>query len=66
MRTKLNIDDVFYNQPDELAGVHQETALLRKRLKALIERERARWLTLLGGSELDHEQIPRRHSGLEG
>ena len=64
MRTTLNIDDDLYAQAVELTGVHEKTALLREGLKALIERESARRLALLGGSEPDIEQIPRRQSGL--
>ncbi|MEE9356023.1 MAG: type II toxin-antitoxin system VapB family antitoxin [Methylococcaceae bacterium] len=62
MRTTLNIDDDLYAKAVELSGVHEKTALLRESLKALIERESARRLALLGGSEPDLKQIPRRQS----
>ncbi len=62
MRTTLNIDDVLYNQAVELTGIHEKTALLREGLKALIERESARRLALLGGSEPELEPIQRRQS----
>ena len=64
MRTTLNIDDDLYTKAVELTGVHEKTALVREGLKALIERESAQRLALLGGSEADLEQISRRHSGL--
>ncbi len=64
MRTTLNIDDDLYAKAVELTGVHEKTALLREGLKALIERESAQRLALLGGSELDIEQVPRRQSAL--
>jgi Arc/MetJ family transcription regulator len=64
MRTTLNIDDDLYAKAVELTGVHEKTALLREGLKALIERESAQRLALLGGSEPNLEQIPRRQSGL--
>lgn len=64
MRTTLNIDDALYAKAVELTGVHEKTALLREGLKALIERESTLRLALLGGSEPDLEQIPRRQSGL--
>ena len=64
MRTTINIDDDLYAKAVELTGVHEKTALLREGLKALIERESAQRLALLGGSEPDIEQIPRRQSGL--
>jgi Arc/MetJ family transcription regulator len=60
MRTTLNIDDALYAQAVDLTGIHEKTALLREGLKALIERESARRLALLGGSEPELEQIPRR------
>ena len=62
MRTTLNIDDTLYSKAVELTGIHEKTALMREGLKALIERESARRLALLGGSEPELEQIPRRPS----
>ena len=62
MRTTLNIDDNLYAKAVELTGVHEKTALLREGLKALIERESARRLALLGGSEPDTKLTPRRRS----
>jgi Arc/MetJ family transcription regulator len=64
MRTTLNIDDTLYSQAVELTGIHEKTALLREGLKALIERESARRLALLGGSKSELEHIPRRRSEL--
>ncbi len=60
MRTTVNIDDDLYAKAVELTGVHEKTALLRESLKALIERESARRLALLGGSEPKLEAVPRR------
>lgn len=60
MRTTLNIDDDLYVQAVELTGVHEKTALVRESLYALIERESAKRLALLGGSEPDLMPIPRR------
>jgi Arc/MetJ family transcription regulator len=62
MRTTLNIDDDLYAQAVELTGVHEKTALVRESLHALIERESAKRLALLGGSEPDLVPIPRRQS----
>lgn len=64
MRATLNIDDALYTQAVDLTGIHEKTALLREGLKALIERESARRLALLGASEPEIEQIPRRRSDL--
>lgn len=62
MRTTLNIDDALYAKAVELTGVHEKTALLKEGLKALIERESARRLAFLGGSEPDLQPAPRRQS----
>jgi Arc/MetJ family transcription regulator len=63
MRTTLNIDDALYEQAVALTGIHEKTALVRESLKALIERESARRLACLGGSEPQLDDIPRRRSG---
>lgn len=62
MRTTLNIDDDLYAQAVKLTGVKEKTALLRESLKALIERESARRLAALGGSEPNLKSVPRRQS----
>ncbi len=59
MRTTLNIDDQLYEEAVRLTGVKEKTALLRESLKALIQRESARRLAQLGGSEAKLEPIPR-------
>ena len=62
MRTTLNIDDDLLQRARDLSGVQEKTALIREGLKALIERESARRLARLGGSEPELEPIPRRRS----
>jgi len=64
MRTTLNIDDDLYAKAVELTGMREKTALMREGLKALIERESALRLALLGGTEPDIELVSRRQSGL--
>lgn len=64
MRTTLNIDDALLAEAIQLTGIQEKTALLREGLKALIERESARRLAALGGSEPQLEAIARRQSGL--
>lgn len=66
MRTTLNIDNELYAKAVALTGIHEKTALLRESLKALIERESARRLAMLGGSEPELEAMPRRQSDLPG
>lgn len=65
MRTTLNIDDELIQKAQSLSGVREKTALVREGLKALIERESARRLARLGGSEPDLEPIPRRRTGAD-
>lgn len=60
MRTTLNIDDQLLEQARRLTGVSEKTALVREGLRALIERESARRLARLGGSEPQLESTPRR------
>ncbi len=62
MRTTLNLDDELLHQAFELTGIAEKAALIRESLKALIERESARRLALLGGSEPQLEAPPRRRS----
>ncbi len=59
MRTTLNIDDELFEEAARLTGVKEKTALLRKSLLALIERESSRRLAELGGSEPQLNEIPR-------
>lgn len=65
MRTTLNLDDELLQNAIELTGIGEKTALLRESLKALIERESARRLARLGGSEPDLDNTPRRRTADE-
>lgn len=60
MRTTVTVDDELVARAAELTGVTEKSALLRESLKALIERESARRLARLGGSEPQIKDIPRR------
>jgi len=60
MRTTLNIDDQLYEEAVRLTGVKEKTALLKESLKALIQRESAKRLSQLAGSEPQLEDISRR------
>jgi Arc/MetJ family transcription regulator len=64
MRTTLAIDDVLLNQAQVLTGLKEKSSLVREALKALIERESARRLALLGGSESALQAAPRRRPSL--
>jgi len=62
MRTTVNIDDELLKQAQELSGIEERATLLREGLIALIERESARRLAALGGTEKGLRPIPRRRS----
>jgi len=64
MRTTLNIDDQLLEDAQRLTGISEKTALVREGLRALIERESARRLARLGGSEPQLKPVPRRRSNL--
>ena len=51
MRTTLTLDDEAVAKAQALTGLKEKSALVREALKALIERESARRLARLGGSE---------------
>jgi Arc/MetJ family transcription regulator len=60
MRTTLAIDDELLARAQFMTGIKEKSALVREALKALIERESARRLALLGGTEPDLKLTPRR------
>ncbi len=51
MRTTLAIDDDLLAKAQAYTGLSEKSTLVREALKALIEREAARRLARLGGSE---------------
>lgn len=62
MSTALVIDEKLLAEAQRLTGLKEQTELVREALSALIERESARKLAKLGGSEPDLADIPRRRS----
>ncbi|MDE0030851.1 MAG: type II toxin-antitoxin system VapB family antitoxin [Deltaproteobacteria bacterium] len=60
MRTTLNIDDELLARARELTNITTKPALIREALRALVERESARRLAKLGGSQPDLQPVPRR------
>ena len=60
MRTTLTLDDELLDRAQKFTGLNEKTALVREALKALIERESARRLALLGGTMPEFEAAPRR------
>lgn len=62
MRTTVNLDDELLDEARRITGMDGRTALIHEGLRALIERESARRLARLGGSEAKLRPVPRRRS----
>jgi Arc/MetJ family transcription regulator len=62
MRTTINLDDQLLTEAQRITGMKERTALIHEGLRALIERESARRLARLGGSDPRLQTIPRRRS----
>ena len=62
MRTTLNIDDHILKKASKLTGISEKTTLVRLGLEALVSKESAKRLALLGASEKALKNIPRRKS----
>jgi Arc/MetJ family transcription regulator len=62
VRTTVAIDDALLEEARELTGIKEMPALVREGLTALVQREAARRLALLGGTVPDAQHIPRRRS----
>ena len=65
MRTTINLDDDLLETASRLTGITDRTPLIRESLKAIIARESARRLALLGGSMPDFEVPPRRRPAVD-
>jgi Arc/MetJ family transcription regulator len=62
MRTTIVLDDELLAKSQELTNVQEKSSLVREALKALIERESAKRLASLGGSEPQLTAISRRQT----
>lgn len=62
VRTTIALDDELVAKAQAFTGLQEKSALVREALKALIQRESARRLARLGGTEPDLEPIPRRQA----
>ncbi len=60
MRTTVTLDDKLLNDAEEMTGIKERSALIREALTALVQREAARRLARLGGSQPGIKPIPRR------
>jgi len=62
MRTTVNLEDELFDQAQRLLGVTERSAVLREALHALIQRESAQRLALLGGTQKQLKEIARRRA----
>jgi len=62
MRTTITLDDELLARAKHYTGVEETSALVREALKALVQREAARRLARLGGTEPDLVAPPRRQT----
>jgi hypothetical protein len=63
MRTTVTLDDALLSRAQTLSGVSDRATLLKEALCALIERESARRLARLGGTERKLKAVRRRRDG---
>ncbi len=63
MRTTISIDDALFAKATKLAGPMDRSAMVSAGLKALIERESAKRLARLGGTQTQLKAAPRRRAG---
>ncbi|HUP17313.1 MAG TPA: type II toxin-antitoxin system VapB family antitoxin [Acidimicrobiia bacterium] len=62
MRTTLNLREDLVEEARQATGIDEKTALVHAGLKALVDREKARRLAALGGSEPGLAQPRRRRA----
>lgn len=64
MRTTIVLDDELLAKAQALTSLSEKSSLVKEALRALIERESAKRLANLGGSEPQLDAIPRRQTTL--
>jgi Arc/MetJ family transcription regulator len=62
MRTTLTLDDDLLLKAQQVSGLTERGALMREALLALVQRESAKRLAALGGTEPQLQAVPRRQS----
>ena len=62
MRTTITLDDELLAKAHEMTGVAERSTLIHNGLRLLVQREAARRLILLGGSDPTASIPPRRRS----
>jgi Arc/MetJ family transcription regulator len=62
MRTTITLNDELVSEAQSYAGIREKSALIELVLKSYVQREAARRLALLGGSDPSAKAAPRRRS----
>jgi Arc/MetJ family transcription regulator len=62
MRTTLVLDDELLAKAQAYTGLQEKSAVVREALTALVQREAARRLARLGGTQPNFRLPPRRRS----
>ena len=62
MRTTITFEDAILAKAQAYTGIKEKSALVNKALEALVAREAARQLSLLGGTEPKVKSAPRRRA----
>jgi Arc/MetJ family transcription regulator len=60
MRTTISLDDELLAAAQEYTGLKEKSAIVRLALEALVQREAARRLAAMGGTDPELKDIPRR------
>lgn len=60
VRANVAVDEELLEKARRITGIEDRTDLVHTGLRALIQRESARWLARLGGSEPGLQQVHRR------
>jgi len=64
MGSTVTLDDDLLDQAHKISGLTQRSQLLKEALLALVQRERAHRLALLGGTQPQLQAVSRRQSAL--
>jgi Arc/MetJ family transcription regulator len=64
MRITIKLDDQLLAIAQEYTGIANKSALISAALTSLVQREAARSLAKLGGSQPDLKDIPRRRPSI--
>ncbi len=62
MRTTVTLDDDLIARAQKYTGIQETSALIRAALEALVQREAARRLARLGGTQPDLKYVRRRRT----